>query len=269
MIHEQQSNNYADYLARLSQGLAVGLNDVAQHDIADSCSLDQVAMFTSGNLDKRFEKLTDQLELMADVVDDLDDWISKYVKSIPLAAYDTGASDGDRFIQWLTRETELNGEQRDVGNVIRCRNAVEDIGRTNRLAHVRFQELRSLSRELGAELGTNSSLSIHLNPIRLWTTFETNLLTGDEEDAVDEFANSISDDKPTEPANVLFYAFETEVRSAVFEREGQIVFRTLAEIERCHLDELNLRVDLAAGIDSEVIRDILLDSAEAGIVAFG
>ena len=266
MINEQQS--YAEYLTRLSQGLAVGVNDVAKDDIANDFTMDQVAMFTSGNLDKRFEKLTDQLELLADVVDDLEDWVEKYITTVPLAAYDTGASDGDRFIQWLSREKELSGEQRDVGNVIRCRSAVEDIGRSNRWAHVRFQEFRSLSTELATELGSNPTLSIHLNPIRLWTSFETNLLTGDDEAEESEFAESLEIDDSAKQADVLFYAFESEVRTAVFETEAQIVFRTLAEVQPCYLDELALRVDLAAGIDKESVRNILIDSAEAGIVAF-
>lgn len=276
MNHEQQNKSYFDTLTRISQGLAIGHNAVAENDIASEFTIDHIELFTSGNLDKRFDKLNDQLELLADVIDDLDQWISKYVTTVPLAAYDTGTSDGDRFIQWLTRETDLTAEQRDVGNVIRCRNGVEDIGRTNRLGHVRFQELRSLSTELGAELDSNSTLSIHLNPIRLWTTFETNLFVGDdkEEAAADnEFADSLdpnSFDAPNtnEKVDALFYAYENEVRTAVFEREAQIIFRALAEVEPCHLVELALRVDLAAGIDEATVREILVDSAEAGIVAF-
>ena len=267
MSDDQKQLEYAAYLTRISHGLAVGTNSVAEHDIASSFTLDQVALFTSGNLDKRFEKLTDQLEMLADVLDDLEDWIDKYVSSVPLAAYDTGASDGDRFVRWLARETELTGEQRDVGNVIRSRCAVEDIARANRLPHVRFQELRSLSSELAKELESNSGLSIHLNPIRLWTTFETNVLTGEDE-AVDEFGAPLGTDESAEECNVLFFAFETEVRTAIFERNGQLVFRTLAEVAPCLLDELALRVDLAAGIDVETLREMLIDAAEAGIVAF-
>ena len=87
---------YALQIRRITQALAVAHNDVVRSDLLPADRLELVEMFTEGNLDKRFDKLTDQLELLEESFDDLPELISEYVRTIPLAAYDTGSSDGDR-----------------------------------------------------------------------------------------------------------------------------------------------------------------------------
>lgn len=246
--------DYASQLRHIVQALAIGKNDLVSGEIAKRDSLEQVKMFTSGNLEKRFDKLKDQLELLEEEIDDLDALVDDYVMSEPLQAYDTGSSDTSNFMKWLGQRIDLTPEQRDLTVVIRSRTATEEIGRRNRMAHVQFQEVRSLVEELAPELGLNASLTIRLNPVRLWAIFESSLFADDEESS-DEI-------------EVLFYAYENEVRTAILEAEARSVLRTLGECHPCSLEELHERVDLATGLQIEEVEEILLDSAAAGIVAF-
>lgn len=245
--------DYATQLRHIAQSLAVGQNERVTSEISERDTVEKVHMFTSGNLEKRFDKLKDESELLEDEFDNLEELIEKYVRTQPLQAYDTGTSDIANFMNWLSQELELTPEQRDLTVVLRSRTAVEEIGRQNRLAHVQFQELRSLIDEFGPELGTNASLKIRLNPVRLWATFESRLFL-EEDDAAG--------------VEVLFYAFGNEVRTAVLEPEARSLIRTLGECQPCSLSDLHERIDLTAGLDRDELREILLDSAEAGLIAF-
>lgn len=249
------NRDYAAQLRHIAQALAIGKNDGVSGDIARRDTLDQVEMFTSGNLEKRFDKLKDQLELLEGEIDGLEEFIKKYVREQPLQAYDTGSSDTANFVKWLNQQVELTAEQRDLTVVIRSRTATEEIGRRNRMAHVRFQELRSLVDELAPELGTNRNLRIRLNPVRLWAVFESSLF-------LDE------DDDPSGEIEVLFYAYGNEVRTAVLEPEARTVLRLLGECHPCLLEDLHERVDLSTGLSLDELQGILLDGAEAGLVAF-
>ena len=247
--------DYADQLRHIAHSLAVGKNDQVTNVISERDTLEKVYLFTSGNLEKRFDKLMDEAELLEDELENLEDLIVKYVREQPLQAYDTGTSDVANFMKWLGQQIDLTPEQRDLTVVLRSRTATEEVGRRNRMAHVRFQELRSLVEELAAELGINQSLRIRLNPVRLWAVFESTLFL-DEEEA------------PTGGVEVLFYALGNEVRTAVLEPEARAVMRTLSECEPCPLEELHERVDLTAGVAKDELQEILLDSADAGLIAF-
>lgn len=247
--------DYAAQLRHIAHSLAVGKNDHVTDDISERDTVEKVYMFTSGNLEKRFDKLKDEAELLEDELENLEDLIVRYVREQPLQAYDTGTSDVANFMKWLGQEIDLTPEQRDLTVVLRSRTATEEVGRRNRLAHVRFQELRSLVEELAAELGINRNLRIRLNPVRLWAVFESTLF-------LDE------DDDPTGGVEVLFYAFGNEVRTAVLEPEARTVMRTLGECEPCSLEELYERVDLTAGVSKDELQEILLDSADTGLIAF-
>lgn len=247
--------DYADQLRHIAHSLAVGKNDRVTNEISERDTVEKVYLFTSGNLEKRFDKLKDEAELLEDELENLEDFIVKYVREQPLQAYDTGTSDVANFMKWLGQEIDLTPEQRDLTVVLRSRTATEEVGRRNRMAHIRFQELRSLVEELSAELGINRSLRIRLNPVRLWAVFESTLF-------LDE------DDDPTGGVEVLFYAFGNEVRTAVLEPEARAVMRTLGECAPCLLEELHERVDLTAGVSKDELQEILLDSADAGLIAF-
>lgn len=255
MSSHHPEEDYTAQLTRIVGALAVAECSVVTADVATGQDPSRVKMFTDGNLDKRFLKLQDQLEMLGAELDDLDDLIVEYVRVVPLAAYDTGCGDGDRFVRWVTQRRELTPEQRDLTVVIRSRHAVEELGRRNRMSHVRFQELASLSSELVQELDTNHELTIHINPIRLWASFESSLFLEEDDDA-------------TVGVEALFYACGNDVRTVVLDAEGRQMVRTLSDSGPGHLDELELRLELAAGPGRETLIEMIHDGCEAGLVAF-
>ena len=255
MSSETILKDYSAQLSRIATSLAVAHNDVVHGDVAAGQPHDRVGMFTEGNLSKRADKLNDQFEDFEDDFENLHEFIDRYIREIPLAAYDTGASDADRFVKWLPTVTKLTPEQRDLTLVTRSRFVVEESGRRNRLGHVRFQELASLNDRLSPELETNSGLRIHLNPMRTRAVFETGLLLGEEE-------------APEGGVEVLFFAFQTEVRTVILEPEGRALVQTLSDIGPCSLESLRKHLDLTTSFDDESLMEMLTDCSEVGLIAF-
>ena len=247
--------DYTEQLSRIATSLAVAKNGVVHGDVAAGQSCCLVEMFTSGNLDKRADKLNDQLDMFAETMEELPGLISRYIREIPLAAYDTGTSDTDRFVRWLPTVIKLTPEQRDLILVIKSRFTVEEAGRRNRLGHIRFQELASLNDRLVSELESIEGLRIHLNPMKTRAVFETGLLIGEEE-------------SPADGVEVLFFAFQTEVRTVILEREGRALVQTLSEIGPCRLASLKKQLDLTTSFDDESLMEMLNDCSEVGLIAF-
>lgn len=243
--------DYRDQIQRCAQTMALGYVEDVRPFLASGMTVKQVKLFTDGNLDKRFEKVLDQVELLKATFDNLDDLVDEYILEVPLAAYDTGCSDGDRFLRWLKLTHLTTPEQQDHIVCQLARHEVENVARKNRLGHIRFQELRSMTDRLTSELPTNPKLRIHLNPIRTWATFQTNVL-------LDEFAAA--------PADVLFFANGQQVRTSVFADDGKSFVETLAShgpftlTDWTRLDRSTSRSDLI---------EFCLDAAEMGLVAFG
>lgn len=244
-------DEYRAQIVRCARSLAVAKNDAVAADLAGGMPLERVKMFTDGNLDKRFLKLKDQLELFEDEFEDLEELIVEYVKSVPLAAYDTGSSDSGHFMEWLCGTRELTPEQLDCVACQQSRIEVEEIAETNRLPHVRFQDLLSRADDLAPELGLNDNLWIHLNPIRVWATFYTNALV-DEEDEV--------------PARVLFFPVGNDIRTAILEPSAVALLRDLEALAPCRLDDV---AAAASEFDQSEAVELCRDLAELGLVAFG
>lgn len=245
----QAQDEYRRQIARFAQLLSVARNDPLAADLAPSQALWQVKLFTDGNLDKRYQKLLDQLERLESVFDDLDDLIVTFVRTVPLAAYDTGASDGERFLQWIANQRPLTAEQQDFVLCERSRYAIECLARRNRLGHVRFQELLSAAKRLVGELETNPGLRIHLNPIRLWSEFQTPALL----------------DEDTElPVSVLFYAVDQSIRTAVLETDGELLVRHLEAAGPCSLEEWSTR---AGEIRRGELIELAHDLVDLGLLA--
>ena len=224
--------------------------DVADDLVAGS-NLSRVKMFVDGNLEKRFDKLQVQLESVADVFEDFESLIIEYVRDNKSAAFDNVTSDAERMLVWLAQTQSPSAEQLDMIACQRARHEVENVGRKNRLKHIRFQELIGLTEQFLPELETNAQLRIHLNPIRSWSRFHTTALL---------------DDESTTPADVLFFAVGAEIHTAVLELEGQALINELADFQPCTLDEW---VALTMQSDRHEIMDTCRDLAEMGLVAFG
>ena len=244
------SSEYREQIQRCAASLAIAQVERVGDLLAPGQAVAQVKMFTDGNLDKRFEKLGDHLELLAEDFENWEELRVDYVKTVPLAAYDSMTSDGERFLNWLADCVELTAEQGDLVTCQRSRHTVEALAAENRLAHVRFQELWQSIESFAPELGANDDLWIHLNPIHTWATLQTARLLDESDDL---------------PAGIVFFPVGNDIRTAVLEDAGRQLVEQLAWGPR-RLDELNL---ITLGIDRDEAIDLCLDLADIGLAAFG
>jgi hypothetical protein len=242
---------YREQLRHYAHTMAVGENSAASAGLKTGHTPSRVAMFTDGNLYKRYEKLQIACEVLADGLEELNDHIKQYIKVIPLAAYDSGTSDAERFLEWLTKHADLSDEQQDYIRCQRGRHAVEFVAVRQRLAHIRFQELLSMNERLLPELETNSKLTIHLNPIHAWSRFETAALLGDEEAG---------------PTTVVFFPVGEDIRTAVIEGECESLVRLLEQQGVMRLKDLR---KLLPHDEQAALPGLLRDLAEMGMIALG
>lgn len=242
---------YREQITHYAQTMALGQNGPAEAGLQSGMPADRVGMFTSGNLYKRFDKLKDACELLVEELEELEDLIKAYVKEIPLSAYDTGCSDAERFLTWIDEKADLTDEQKDIIRCQRSRHAVEFVAMKQRLAHVRFQELLSMNERLLEELDGNGKLMVHLNPIHVWSRFETKALL-DEEDIV--------------PATVLFFPVGNDIRTVVIEPECEELIRLLDQSGVMRVKDLR---KLCVKSDQEQLMGLLRDLAEMGVIALG
>jgi hypothetical protein len=252
----EKQETYREQLSRLARSLVMGHNADVYDDLAAGSTPARVRSFTDGNLDRRFERLARQVEPLSQAFRDLADLILCYIRTIPQAACDSSASDGERFLDWLERTQSPLPEQRDYITCQRARHAVEAAARANRLGHVRFQELSSLADALAGELELNRSLEIRLNPIRVWATFET---------------AELLDESAVAPATVVFFPVGAEIHTVVLEGDGLERVRELAGFGPVTLDEWLRMLEPFAGFEGVRRRDLIAfcrDLAELGLVGF-
>lgn len=176
-------------------------------------------------LELRLAQLRGACELLADGFDGLDSLIAEYVCHTR-GDRRTLSADVDRFLDWLQSHTDVGEEHRDLVAALRGRNAVELIAVRQRLAHVRFQELLIRTPANVFRLGTDAGLAIHLNPIHVWSQFETRALLDDEADV---------------PATVLFFPVGESVRTIVVEPEIEALVQELKNAGPTTLCELMRR----------------------------
>ncbi len=252
MVKTTVNETYRGQIMRLVDLMSQANREV---ELADNLSPDsdpsRVKMFVDGNLEKRLEKLRNQLDFLAERFEEFDDLIIAYIRHSRSIAFDSAVSDGDRMLDWLESTRPISDVQRDYIACQRARHAVENEARTHRMKHVRYQELSSLTSRLLEELGANERLRIYLNPVRTWSRFHTGTLL---------------DDGANPPADVLFFAAAGEIATAVLELEGQALVNELVDYEPCTLDEWS-------ALTMQVGRDELLetcrDLAEMGLIALG
>lgn len=242
---------YREQIRHYAQTMALGRTDAAAQGLEAGMVADRVGMFTDGNLYKRYEKLQNACELLADGLDELQDLVKQYIKEVPLAAYDTGNTDAERFLIWLDRHAELTDEQQDYVRCQRSRHAVEFVAMKQRLAHVRFQELLSMNEQLVPELETNARLTVHLNPVHVWSRFETKALLGDDD---------------ASPATVLFYPVGNDIRTAVIEPECEQLIHMLEQHGVMRVKDLK---KLLPQSEHPALFNLLRDLADMGMVALG
>ena len=244
-------SEYRALIGRWARALSTGDHDIVAPFVTDEAALARLKMFTDGNFEKRFLKIRDQVEDLLEVFDELETSIEDYIRSRPLAAYDTGPGDSSTFLYWLVETSSPSAEQLDYITCQKCRTELDGLAERNRAGHGRFQELRSQNDTLLNELDSNPQIWIHLNPIRAAATFQTRALLDDEADL---------------PAEVLFYPVGNEIRTAVLEREALTVVRSLWRSSPQHLNEL---ADSINGVSRDEIRETVSDFMEIGLASLG
>lgn len=252
----EKQETYREQLSRLAGSLATGHSADLFDDLAVGSPPARVRLFTDGLSDRRFEALAQKTELLAPAFHELADLILDYMKAEPPAAYESGARDAERFLDWLERTRSPAPEQLDHIIGQRARFAVEQLARANRLSHVRFQELASMTDSLADDLEHNRSIAIHLNPIRVWSKFETAELLGDSAEL---------------PATVVFFPAAAEIHTVVLEGDGLERVRELAGFGPCTLDEWQHLLEPFAGFERVRRRHLITfcrDLAGFGLVAF-
>jgi hypothetical protein len=242
---------YAEQIRRCARALSLAKNDRVAGVLAEGHTLDMLKMFTDGNLDKRYQKLVDECEPILDAFDDLDEVIVDYVRTVPLTAYDTGCSDAANFLMYLESHRSLTPQQVDFVTCQRGRYALESLAMDRRLEHVRFQEMSALVDTLAAEWGSDPDLWVHLNPLRVWATFQTDALLGEDDET---------------PATVLFYPVREDIRTAVLDEDGIAVVRFLETRTRARLNDPAWKT---TGLRPKQRMEICRDLADVGLAAFG
>lgn len=247
---EQKTTNYGEELTRLARALARAEEEMAATVLAPGSNLQQLRAFTEELADKRVDTLQRQLKFLGDAFTNLRELLQGYCDAQPQLAYASPTSEGELCLDWIEQTQELTPEQKDYVACQRARHAVENLARYNRLGHVRFQELATLTEQLLLELDQNPKLRIHLNPMRTWSRFQTSVLL---------------DEEASLPADVIFFAVRGNVHTIVLEEEGRTLVESLEEIGPCTVDQW-LRGH--EGVPRSEFIELLSDLASLGLVAF-
>lgn len=244
------SESYRDQIRRWAHALATADIDQLEDSLDDGSNLDHVALFVDGNMAKRDSLLLTLLPFLAGLIEELPEWIVNYATACPFPAQGTGVNDADTCLAWLERNQKMTREQRDYVACQRARHAVEATGRANRVGHIEFQKLARRAVGFADALETNADLEVHVNPIHVWTRFQTAALL---------------DESATAPADVLFFAAGSDIGTAVLEPAARRAVRELAENGPWTIDSWSCLTEHA---DRDELITLCRDLAQIGLVAF-
>ena len=243
---------YREQLDRLAMAMSMANHesDVAR-DLSPGVPPDRVKMFVDGNLDKRVDKLTGELEFVRPAFENLDQLIVDYIRSQPMASMDSSASDALSMLQWLAQTRDITAVQQDYLTCQRARQRVEQLGRSHRVEHVHFHDLRSLTKDLLPGLEAGQDVRLLVNPLRVWARFMTA-----------EFL----DDGESPPAEVVFFAVGSEIATAVIEPWGRTLLDELASLAPCSVASWTA---LSEHGDRDDILEFVHSLTELGLLALG
>lgn len=238
---------YKEQVQRLACALGRAEYQSIGGELQCGSSINRVKLFVEGNWEKRFEKLSDQLEFVAEAFDDFEHMIEVYVRSQPLGPYDSAVNDAEKMLLWLLDKRPLSPVQRDYVLCQRARHAVEELARCHRKGHVAFQRLRRTQPADVQQIDFGGTV-LHVNPIRANATFVSRALLDS------------ASDPPTE---VLFFPDGHEIVTAVLEPDALRALLTLATIEPCTLAEWADQM----GIDPRSLSETAVELLEVGLLA--
>jgi hypothetical protein len=240
-----QLDEYRDQLTLLTEAMSITRGPAPKVQVDSQFQLD---LFAEENYAKRIDKIKAQVEFVHEAFDNLDELIEEYTLAALMAPYDRQTSDGGAFLAWLGLHRKLTKKRQDYVAVAQARLQIEETAAARRRAHLRFQELYSVARELLPELGSNSSLCIHGNPVRTRTQLVTGAFLEGE----------------TPPVDVLFFPFGRDVRTAILDRRGLMLIDELDRFAPCTLHEWSAISELA---DPEVLTSLVRQLVELGLAA--
>jgi hypothetical protein len=216
-----------------------------------STSVSRLRLVREADPEVRLRELQDACALLSDGFEDLEQYVRSFVRLVPWDGRASCEVDAERFLDWLTTHAPLTVEQQDYLTCLQSRQAVEFIRLKRWLAHVRFQALLSASEESVDQFATSRRMVVHLNPIRVWATFESHVL--------------LESDTPV-PANVLFFPVGDEIRTAVVDAFAEQLILRLEEA-----GPLGLRA-LLRGLPADSrhrTTTLLAELLQVGIIAVG
>ena len=211
----------------------------------------RIARYADERLSQRYENLQAACGILADGLDELHDEIQEYVKSVPLPTRDSGNGDTERFLTWLGQRAGLTSSRTDEKNANGGRHSVEFVAVKQRLAHVRFQELLSMNERLLPQLTVNGKLTVHLNPIHVWSWFDT-VVAGEETDSA--------------PSAVLFFPVADDIRTAEVEADCADLLRFLERRGPLTIKDL---CKLCLPGERPMVLRMIRNLAELGMIALG
>lgn len=159
-------------------------------------------------------------------------------------------SRNERFSHTIVQTQPLMPEQQDYLTCQQAGLAVESEIHRKDGEHIRFQELWSAGHRREAELDTNLDVRVHLNPIRVWARFVTPVLLKGEADL---------------PAEVLFFAAEDVIRTAVLDGKARALLKMLDWFSPCTMRQFWMFNQHSGR--TEIVR-FCRDLARIGLVAF-
>ncbi|MBT5020548.1 hypothetical protein N8553_03860 [bacterium] len=166
----------------------------------------------SGSEKRRVNDIKDACATLVDDFQEFSCLVENYLTEVPSRSSDTDRSDCDRFLNWLESRSEMNDEQRDLIVDQQSRHAVEFIALQKRIAHQRFLRLLNEGGPFDKNSAKHLSESVHINPVHVWATFETQALL---------------DGLTRVPAAVLFYSTEEEVLTVVVDSQATSLLKSL------------------------------------------
>jgi len=198
---------------------------------------------------ERLQELYRRVDLLAGAWNKLGETLDEYVRLVPLCAREDSLEDAHRFLGWLETSHGLSLRVRDHVSCLRAQCQVEEMSRDRRALHRQFLELAAAAPFPASDLGHDSPIQIHINPLWVWSRLLSDaLLTG-----------------PAHcPVDVLFFAAGTSIQYAAFCPADKAMFIHLTCYAPCRLGTL---LTHSRGSESHCVA-FCRRMADLGVVAF-
>lgn len=197
----------------------------------------------------RITALRNELSYLSQALDEFEVLAVSYVQQHELPLAGSSDLDADGLLAWLAETQDLSPEHRDIVDLQRARNVIQRRWQQFQPAVRRYHALcqSTASQRLMQE---DSTMRVHLNPLRAWSRVRTSEL--------------LTCDVPA-PATILLFAVGDVFATRVFGFEGQTLLNELADYQPCTLDQWSA---LSALANREQLLAFCQELSELGLVCF-